>query len=182
MNKHYTKSGICFHHVRKGGNGTMSLIEKEYALEKAENQYYLNVINEQTKNEIINFIKSLPSAQLDIEEKLDDAYAHGYSDAESKYRALMDKDGCTIYRQAAIDIVVFECGKWTGLAKEISKQLKQLPSAQPERPKGHWIFDFAHNEMTCSECGRTFTGGFDLENADNFCRHCGSDNRGEQDE
>jgi len=37
-----------------------------------------------------------------------------------------------ISRQAAIDIVVFECGKWTGLAKEISKQLKQLPSAQPE--------------------------------------------------
>ena len=37
-----------------------------------------------------------------------------------------------ISRQAAINIVVFECGKWTGLAKEISKQLKQLPSAQPE--------------------------------------------------
>lgn len=34
-----------------------------------------------------------------------------------------------ISRQAAIDIVVYECGKWTGLAKEISKQLKQLPSA-----------------------------------------------------
>ena len=34
-----------------------------------------------------------------------------------------------IDRQATIDIVVFECGKWTGLAKEISKQLKQLPAA-----------------------------------------------------
>lgn len=39
-----------------------------------------------------------------------------------------------IDRQAAIDIVVFECGKWTGLAKEISKQLKQLPYAQPDVP------------------------------------------------
>ena len=37
-----------------------------------------------------------------------------------------------ISRQAAIDTVVFECGEWTGLAKEISKQLRQLPSAQPE--------------------------------------------------
>ena len=46
----------------------MSLIEKEYALEKAENQYYLNVINEQTKNEIIRFIKNLPSAQPDIKQ------------------------------------------------------------------------------------------------------------------
>ena len=60
-------------------------------------------------------------------------------------------------------------------------EFEKLLSAQPQRPEGHWIFDFAHNEMTCSECGRTFTGGFDLENADNFCRHCGSDNRGEQD-
>ena len=34
-----------------------------------------------------------------------------------------------IEKQAALDIVAFECGKWTGLAKEISKQLKQLPSA-----------------------------------------------------
>ena len=38
-----------------------------------------------------------------------------------------------IERQAAIDIVVFECGRWTGLAKEISKQIKQLPSAQPKQ-------------------------------------------------
>ena len=37
-----------------------------------------------------------------------------------------------ISRQAAIDIVVFECGEWIGLAKEISKQLKQLPSTQSE--------------------------------------------------
>ena len=43
----------------------MSLIEKEYALEKAENQYYLNIIDEQTKNEIIKFIKNLPSAQAE---------------------------------------------------------------------------------------------------------------------
>ena len=38
----------------------------------------------------------------------------------------------SISRQAAINIVVFECGEWTGLAKEIMKQLRQLPPAQPE--------------------------------------------------
>lgn len=37
-----------------------------------------------------------------------------------------------ISRQKAIDVVVFECGEWMGLAREISKQLRQLPSAQPE--------------------------------------------------
>ena len=64
--------------------------------------------------------------------------------------------------------------------EQFIKLLKALPSAQPDRPKGHWRLDFAQNKMTCSECGRTFKGGFDLDNADNFCRHCGSDNRGER--
>lgn len=41
-------------------------------------------------------------------------------------------DEDTISRRAAIDLVKFECGKWTGLAKEISKQLKRLPSAQTD--------------------------------------------------
>lgn len=39
-------------------------------------------------------------------------------------------DDC-ISRQEAIDIVEFECDEWTGLAKEISKQLRQLPSVTP---------------------------------------------------
>lgn len=38
-----------------------------------------------------------------------------------------------ISRQAAIDIVEFECGEWSGLAKTIAEEIKQLPSAQPER-------------------------------------------------
>lgn len=37
----------------------------------------------------------------------------------------------SISRQSAIDIVVFECGEWIGLAREISKQLRRLPSAEP---------------------------------------------------
>ena len=41
----------------------MILLDKYYALEKVENQYYLGCIDEQTKNEIIKFIKHLPSVQ-----------------------------------------------------------------------------------------------------------------------
>ena len=37
-----------------------------------------------------------------------------------------------IDRQAAIDIVEFECGEWRGLAGTIVKAIEQLPSAQPE--------------------------------------------------
>lgn len=59
--------------------------------------------------------------------------------------------------------------------------IRHAPTIE-RREKGHWKLDFAHNKMTCSECGHTFDGGFDLDGADNFCRHCGADMRGEQDE
>lgn len=36
-----------------------------------------------------------------------------------------------ISRQAAIEIVRFECGEWTGLAKTIENRFNELPSAQP---------------------------------------------------
>ena len=37
-----------------------------------------------------------------------------------------------ISRQAAIDIVRFECGKWEGLAKTIEHEINALPSVQPK--------------------------------------------------
>ena len=42
----------------------------------------------------------------------------------------------TISRQAAIEIVDFECGEWRGLANTIEKRLSGLPSEQPEQ---RWI-------------------------------------------
>jgi hypothetical protein len=36
-----------------------------------------------------------------------------------------------ISRQAAINIVKFECGEWRGLAKTIVEEIEKLPSAQP---------------------------------------------------
>ena len=39
------------------------LLDKSFALEKAENQYYLGIIDEQTRNKIIKFINALPPAQ-----------------------------------------------------------------------------------------------------------------------
>lgn len=67
----------------------MSLIEKEYALEKAENQYYLNVINEQTKNEIVKFITNLPPVELknDYKKALDCIFA-AYLNPGARYNIL----------------------------------------------------------------------------------------------
>ena len=44
----------------------------------------------------------------------------------------------TISRQAAIEIVDFECGEWRGLAYTIEKRLSDLPSAQPEQRWTPW--------------------------------------------
>lgn len=40
-----------------------------------------------------------------------------------------------IYKQDAIDVIRFECGEWTGLAKTIENNLNELPPAQPDYDK-----------------------------------------------
>ena len=39
--------------------------------------------------------------------------------------------GRPIDEEKVISIVEYECGEWVGLAKEITKQIKALPSAKP---------------------------------------------------
>ena len=102
-------------------------------------------------------------------------------------------DNELISRQAAIDTVVFECGKWIGLAKEISKQLKRLPSVQPNKMRGRWT---PHREKSCEYIGATLiyvtydywfcdACGYRVEDGQplyNFCPNCGADMRGIEDE
>lgn len=63
--------------------------------------------------------------------------------------------------------------------------LTELPSARPERKKGHWIYynDGKDEYYKCSECGDAFAliGGSPEENDYNFCPNCGADMRGGQD-
>lgn len=62
------------------------------------------------------------------------------------------KSNDMIYKQNAIDIVTFECGKWKGLAKEIAKQINALPSAQPEIHLDEWCVDckeYDHDKHCC---------------------------------
>jgi len=93
-----------------------------------------------------------------------------------------------ISRQAAIDAIdrldipedmcVFE------ILSHIELEIGNLPSAQPEQRKGEWIDEGFYADghgahaFRCSECG-----GHIIEyDADPFCRWCGADMRGEQDE
>ena len=83
-----------------------------------------------------------------------------------------------------IDIINFECGKWTGLSKTIEKEIKALPSTQPEREKGKWIVN--ETLINCSVCKHSAWSRHafdDIVRGFNFCPNCGKPmKRGEQDE
>ena len=70
---------------------------------------------------------------------------------------------------------------WSASKKIIEKEINNLPSAQPERKKGQWIFDVAYYDedgcpcivLRCSECGEAYPES-------NFCPNCGADMRKEE--
>ena len=89
-----------------------------------------------------------------------------------------------ISRQAVIGYITGEM-MVGGLNKDgynrLMSQIKESPSAQPERKRGKWIEDVDKwgdvvttvNGYTCSECKV-----FNIDR-DNFCPNCGADMRGE---
>lgn len=65
--------------------------------------------------------------------------------------------------------------------------IKNAPTIEPERKKGHWIKGKMWSEgigmgetygfyYTCSECNSSVQGGYDVCGK-NFCEKCGADNR-----
>ena len=60
--------------------------------------------------------------------------------------------------------------------------IMRLPSAQPQRKKGHWINhrkDDGHNIADCDQCGNAIQW-FDGDEIPRYCCMCGADMRGEQ--
>ena len=63
------------------------------------------------------------------------------------------------------------------------KAIRALPSAEPERKTGTWIYDtervagdgWTYSQYHCSECGFQVLGGMVK-----FCPNCGADMRGEK--
>lgn len=71
----------------------------------------------------------------------------------------------TISRQAAID----ECNKRG--AEHIGYAIAHLPSAQPTAT---WLIHKWGDDAKCSNCGRSFKDVYDMDNYDQYCRHCGT--------
>ena len=85
-----------------------------------------------------------------------------------------------IDRQAAIETVM-ECYDNDELFEVYEDKLRELPPAQPERIKGHWIeIALSNHTYKCSVCGRLLVNITDGKNnvAKNYpyC-HCGADMR-----
>lgn len=112
----------------------------------------------------------------------------------------------TIYRQAALDAIerIFDrCEEIEAHLPEgdpdrtgykmypdyvtVWKYLHQLPSAQSERPNGHWveIGDEPYDEWECDVCGFVIDGSGCVDPEEyrdvyKYCPRCGSDMRGGQ--
>ena len=57
---------------------------------------------------------------------------------------------------------------------EVLELLKEpVMDAVPVR-RGWWLIRSFGSDAKCSECGMYFTDAYDMENSDNYCRHCGT--------
>ena len=94
------------------------------------------------------------------------------------------------------DIVGTERAKYEwglGLIESYISDIKELPSAQPERKRGRWIYGednpgTGRDGWFCSECEHFEMWDYSVDmksaelNLPNYCPNCGADMRGEQDE
>lgn len=92
----------------------------------------------------------------------------------------------TIYRQAAIDIICKEGTRLERNGTVAMAEIKQwcvgliesLPSAQPKREKGKWLWELADNGWAnhiCSKCGWTKNTDIHVSLGYNFCPNCGAE-------
>ena len=95
-----------------------------------------------------------------------------------------------ISRQAAIDVVdaVWSVTGDKNVAK-VWDQIKDLPSAQPERNRGKWVYaedEYGIDGYHCNQCGFFVPWDYAHKFINyiedyHFCPNCGADMRGEQD-
>jgi rubredoxin len=98
-----------------------------------------------------------------------------------------------ISRQAAIDAVSKALDRQTllyGFVRKVALDaIKNLPTVQPERKRGHWveIGDEPYDKWECDVCGFVIDGSGCIDPEEyrdvyKFCPNCGADMRGKQDE
>ncbi len=89
-----------------------------------------------------------------------------------------------INRQKAVQGVkeLFSMGDLYCDELSIVGMLYELPSAEPERKKGEWVYDGIRGRFPackCSICGHYENADWALLQGVNYCPNCGADMRGE---
>ena len=172
---------------------TSDLISRTAAIDAAE-----KIIERDTSgnNAVVNamiawseYIRALPSAQPDLPIKEKCAFCPHCNNCDVNDDLSIQPCVDTISRQAAIDALDKRFDnvpmELTAEILKLRKDLRELPTIQPERQKGEWIeISSINHTYKCSECGRLLVNITDGKNnvAKNYpyC-HCGADMRGEQD-
>lgn len=92
-----------------------------------------------------------------------------------------------IRRQDAVsrmsDLLLMELkGQRLPTWNEVYRAMNDIPSAEPERQKGEWIYDGKRGRFPackCSICGHYENADWALLQGVNYCPNCGADMRGE---
>ena len=90
-----------------------------------------------------------------------------------------------ISRQAALDalheewdeVLVYD-DSGSAIADICESVLDSLPSAEPERKKGEWVYDGIRGRFPackCSICGHYENADWAILQGANFCPHCGAE-------
>ena len=91
-----------------------------------------------------------------------------------------------IWREDAINALYHHFPSMT--MRECAMVLHEVPSAQPERPKGEWVECVSSEHWKCNQCGDRAPMYWDDANMSYaewlspYCPNCGADMRGEEDE
>lgn len=109
------------------------------------------------------------------------------SDLISRQKALQAIVGITTCEnvdgiEIHCDASVADSEGWLGGVRDALRAIEEVPSAEPERKKGKWIYDTErvmnnggiYSQYHCSECG------FQSVSRMNFCGYCGAEMRGER--
>lgn len=80
-----------------------------------------------------------------------------------------------IDRQKAVDALMERFKRVPTNAIIAKDVIENLPSAQPTAT---WLIHKWGDDAKCSNCGRSFKDVYDMDNYDQYCRHCGTQMKG----